>query len=124
MEKVEKYEKIILEILQNEAIERPHSTVEDIIITDNKTHHYQLIRTGWEDNQRFVYTIVFHFHIDPNGKIWLLQNNTDIPITDELLRRDVPASDIVLGFHPPEYRQYTGLAAAKKKPLPPRRCFQ
>ena len=30
----------------------------------------------------------------------------------ELLRRDVPASDIVLGFHPPEYRQYTGFAAA------------
>ena len=112
MEKIKQYEKIVLEILQNEVIERPQSAVKDLVITDNKTHHYQLIRTGWEDNQRFAYTIIFHFHIEANGKIWLLQNNTDIPITDELLKRDVPASDIVLGFHPPEYRQYMGFAAA------------
>lgn len=112
MEKIRKYGKIILDILRNEAIERPHSNVKDLIITDDTTHHYQLIRTGWENNQHFVYTIIFHFHIETDGKIWLLQNNTDIPITDELLKRDVPASDIVLGFHPPEYRQYTGFAAA------------
>ena len=112
MEKIKRYEKILQEILQNEIIDRPHSQVKDLIITDNKTHHYQLIRTGWEDNQRFVYTIIFHFHIEANGKIWVFQNNSDIPITDELLKRDVPASDIVLGFHPPEYRQYMGFAAA------------
>ena len=112
MEKINRYEKIILEILQDEVIERPHSDVKDIIVADSKSHHYQLIRTGWETNQQFVYTIIFHFHIEDDGKIWLLQNNTDIPITDELLKHDVPASDIVLGFHPPEYRPYTGFAAA------------
>lgn len=112
MEKIKKYEKIILEILQNELIERSDSAVKDLIITDSTTHHYQLIRTGWEDNRHFVYTIIFHFHIEANGKIWLLQNNTDIPVTDELIKRDVPASDIVLGFQPPEYRQFTGFAAA------------
>jgi len=44
MEKIKRYEKIILEVLHNEAIERPHSAVKDIIITDSNTHHYQLIR--------------------------------------------------------------------------------
>lgn len=110
--KIKHYEKIILEILQQEVIDRPDAGIKDIIIADKETHHYQLIKIGWEDNKRFVYTIIFHFHIETNGKIWLLQNNTDIPITDELLRRDVPASDIVLGFHPPEYRPYMGFAAA------------
>lgn len=106
------YEKIIIEILQNEVIDRPHSEVKDIVIQDNDKHHYILVRTGWEDSQHFIYTIIFHFQIADDGKIWLLQNNTDIPITDELLKRKVPASDIVLGFHPPKYRKYTGFAAA------------
>lgn len=112
MDKIKKYEKIILKTLENEVIERADSNLKDIIIADHKTHHYQLITMGWERNQQFIYTILFHFHIASNGKIWLFQNNTDIPITDELLKRKVPVTDIVLGFHPPEYRQYTGFAAA------------
>ncbi|NBC05656.1 MAG: hypothetical protein GVY26_00505 [Bacteroidetes bacterium] len=34
------------------------------------------------------------------------------PFTDELLKKGIPATDIVLGFHPPELRKFTGYAEA------------
>mgnify|MGYP006272710859 CR=1 FL=1 len=111
MEKLAKYQAIVREVLQAEKIDRPDSDLRDVIISDPQSGHYQLLRTGWESG-RFLHDIVFHFHIKPDGKIWLLQNNTDIPITDQLLKKGVPTTDIVLGFHPPELRKFTDYAEA------------
>jgi hypothetical protein len=45
-----------------------------------------------------------------NGKIWIQQNGTEIGIADELVKLGVPKEDIVLAFHEPLMRQYTGFA--------------
>ena len=112
MAEMKVYEQIILDVLQAERIERSANQVQDLVLADKESHHYQLLRTGWETNEYFVNKIIFHFHISDNGKIWLLANNTDVPITDELIKRGVPVSDIVLGFHPEKYRAYSGVATA------------
>ena len=112
MAEMKVYEQIILDVLQAERIERSANQVQDLVLADKESHHYQLLRTGWETNEYFVNKIIFHFHISDNGKIWLLANPTDVPITDELIKRGVPVSDIVLGFHPEKYRAYSGFATA------------
>jgi len=80
-------------------------------ITDDKHHHYQVIRTGWRKDV-FEYNVVFHFQIKPTGKVWLLVNNTDSLVTDDLIERGIPASDIVIGFLPEFMRPYSGFAVA------------
>jgi len=110
--KIKAYEEAILEVLEAEKIIRTDSDVEDIVLSDKDKRYYQLIRMGWETPSLFLHKIIFHFHIAADGKIWLLENNTDIPITEELLKKGIPQTDIVLGFHPTQYRPYTGYAVA------------
>jgi XisI protein len=55
-------------------------------------------------------------HIDiRNDKIWIMHNTTEHECMNheldlELMEMGVPKSDIVLGLHPPELRQFTGYA--------------
>jgi hypothetical protein len=56
-----------------------------------------------------MYGCVLHLDIK-NGKIWIQQNGTEIGIADELVKLGVPKEDIVLAFHEPLMRQYTGFA--------------
>ncbi|MEM6698515.1 MAG: element excision factor XisI family protein, partial [Bacteroidota bacterium] len=60
---------------------------------------------------RFVYAPLFHFDI-VNDKVWLQQNSTDLLITEDLLKRDIPKSDIVLGFKPQYARAFEGFGIA------------
>jgi hypothetical protein len=66
---------------------------------DTPQNYYQVINVGWE-NQRRVYGCVLHLDIK-NNKIWLQYNGTEIDIAQKLVDRDVPKSDIVLGFQTP-----------------------
>ena len=81
------------------------------LITDGIHHHYQVIRTGWYRDV-FEYNVVFHFQIKPTGKVWLLVNNTDILVTDDLVQMGIPKSDIVIGFLSESMRPYSGFAVA------------
>jgi hypothetical protein len=45
-----------------------------------------------------------------NGKVWVQYDGTEDGITDELLKAGIPKEHIVLGFHEPEVRPYTGFA--------------
>ena len=50
-------------------------------------------------------------HIDiKEGKIWIQHDGTEIGIANELVEMGVPKQDIVLAFHAPYKRQYTGFA--------------
>lgn len=81
------------------------------LITDDTHFHYQVVRTGWYDNS-FYHKTVFHFQIKPTGKVWLLVNNTDILVTDDLVEMGIPKSDMVIGFLPESMRPYSGFAVA------------
>ena len=104
------YEKIILGILSEIAVTNPTESVQDVLIVDKENYHYQILHTGWFNPDRFIYQVIIHFHIAETGKIWLLANNTDNPITEELVRRGIPSSEIVIGFQPPIFRSVSGYA--------------
>ena len=110
--KIRKYQAILLEILEQEKIDyngTKYQELEDQIISDLERNHFQLIRVGWADDTRCL-DIKLQFDIKPDGKIWIQENLTETAIDDELLKRGVPASDIVLGMQPPAYRQFSEFA--------------
>jgi hypothetical protein len=111
MDKIEKYQKAILELLQEYAdyYNSSNSPLKHSIIADKENHHYLLNDIGFS-NRHFINNIIFRFDII-NEKIWLQVNNTDVLIADELIEKGVPKKDIVLVFHEPNLRQYTGFAA-------------
>jgi hypothetical protein len=109
MEKLLRYRQIIRQILTEQAHPYSHSTdVETEIICDTEHDRYQLIYVGWEAYKR-IFSIVLHFDIK-DGKIWIQYNGTEIAIAKVLLDRGVLAQDIVLGFHSPFKRQFSGYA--------------
>lgn len=108
--KINQYEQIILALLQEEASNWHNEPPQELVLADKEKRHYQLIVTGWTDDTNFINDTLVHFHIAEDGKIWLLENNTEWLVAEELVRRGVPSQDIVIGFHPPQYRQYTGFA--------------
>lgn len=109
MEKLEKYRTYIKQILTDYA--NPGSSDDEIeteLIFDSDRDHYQVVYTGWK-NQRCMYGCVLHLDIK-NGKIWIQHDGTEIGMANELVNLGVPKSDIVLAFHEPFVRQYTGFA--------------
>ena len=109
---LKKYQTILSEVV-NEYGKPPKSLMPDVkkqIIIDLERNHFQLLSAGWHNN-RYIFQVAFHFVIIDN-KIWLLQNNTDLLLADDLVERGVPASDIVLAFLAPNVRAYTGFATA------------
>lgn len=109
--KIKKHQRLLEAFLTEEANDHCYEGMENQVIIDEKNNHFQLVETGWYEN-RFIHRVVFHFDIKPDGKIWLLVNNTDILVAEELVKRGIASSDIVLGFHPVHVRQYTGFATA------------
>jgi hypothetical protein len=77
-------------------------------IFDAEHDHYQLFSVGWNKYER-IHGCVMHMDII-EGKIWIQHDGTDVGIADELLALGVPKEDIVLAFHPPYKRPYTGFA--------------
>ncbi|TFI50853.1 hypothetical protein BLD44_029445 [Mastigocladus laminosus UU774] len=47
-----------------------------------------------------------------DGKIWIQRNGTEEGIAADLERAGIPKEHIVLGFRPPELRQYTDYGVA------------
>jgi hypothetical protein len=113
MEKIMRYQKIIIDVLNEHAKVIPANLpgIEIQVISDPAHHHYQLVHLGWSGSQ-FIHSVLFHLDIKSDGKIWLQANYTDSLIADELVAKGVPKSDIVLGIQPPYARPYTGFAAA------------
>ncbi len=110
--KIKQYQDFIIEILNEHAIlPRESNELEDQVLIDRQNNHFQLVRIGWQDGER-IESILLHFDIKPDGKIWIQTNWTNGRVAEDLLLRGVPKSDIVLGLHPPEYRQYTEFAVA------------
>ncbi|MBK1988383.1 XisI protein [Sphaerospermopsis aphanizomenoides BCCUSP55] len=109
MEKIEKYRTYIQNLLTEYAKGSPSDQeVETQLIFDKERDHYQVVYTGWKNSQP-MYGCVLHLDVK-NGKIWIQYNGTEIDIADELVKLGVPKSDIVLAFHEPLMRPYTGFA--------------
>jgi len=63
---------------------------------------------GWKNRRRY-HGCVLHLDIK-KGKIWIQHDGTEVGIANELVNLGVPKEDIVLAFHEPLVREYTGFA--------------
>ena len=112
MDKTTRYRNIIIDYLNEFAnFGKPRPGIEKEVIADCERNHFQFVTRGWQDRKTFVYIVGLHLDIK-DEKIWIWQNNTDAFVGDELVERGIPKSDIVLAFHAPQERQYTGFAMA------------
>lgn len=113
MDKVKHYREIIQTIL-SEMIEqlnrRQLDGVERDVIFDTSRDHYMLVKVGWTPRGRLRGATV-HVRIR-DGKFWIEEDWTEDGIATYLLDAGVPNEDIILGFQPPEMRQYTEFAVA------------
>lgn len=112
--KIAHHEKAVLDLLnacKTGYQEYVWGNREDIIVADKNSRHYQLVVTGWRRGGH-LHNLLMHFHIRPDGKIWIEVNNTEVEVARELLERGVPKTDIVLAFHPENVRPLTGFAVA------------
>lgn len=113
MEKIKHYQELIANLLRECATPLNSNLpgLEDQVILDFENNHFQLVTVGW-NNKKYVYLPLFHLDLKPDGKIWIMVNNTDVRIAEELVSRGVPRTDIVLGFQPQSVRPFTDYAAA------------
>ncbi len=111
MDKVKKYEAIILNLLEARAA-IPYSNIDasSELVIDKENHRYQLLVMGWEGYKR-RHAVVLHFDII-NGKIWIQQDQTEYGVADELLEMGVPKLDIVLAYLSLRKRQELDFAVA------------
>ena len=115
MDKVAEYSRYVQEVLAEFARprrlgEENSDEFETQLVFDTERNHYQVLFVGWDKLKR---TFGCPIHIDiKNGKIWIQQNTTDYDFIEDLIEKGVPKDDIVLAFHPPYKRPYTGFAVA------------
>lgn len=109
MGKLDDYRQYIKNIITEYAQYKPsYGDVEIQIVFDEQRDHYNLMTVGWNGEYRIRGSIL---HIDiKENKIWIQHDGIEDGITNELLNLGVPKEDIVLAFHSPSRREYTGFA--------------
>ena len=114
MDKIANYKEIIRRIFAHYAHTRVPANDPNPpgyqLIFDEKNEHYLLYRTAWKELRR-VHFCVFHIDII-NNKLWVQEDATDYDLVGELEENNIPKEDIVLAFHAPYKRPYTGYAVA------------
>lgn len=109
MAKIDQYRQYIREVIQRHSATPPSfGDVELQRIFDTENDHYQLVHAGWHKAYR-QYGCLMHIDIK-NGKIWIQHDGTEVGVANELVELGVPKEDIVLAYHAPYQRQYTGFA--------------
>jgi hypothetical protein len=109
---ITKYRQIIEEILNWYGSFQPNrgEEFERQVLFDREHDHYQVIDVGWDYPTR-IHSVLLHLDIK-DSKIWVQADNTDPGVVDRLIEHGVPKEDIVLAFHAPYKRPYTGFAVA------------
>ncbi|MEL6135507.1 MAG: element excision factor XisI family protein [Bacteroidota bacterium] len=85
----------------------PHDTLEHLLLTDSDNGQFQLTRTGWHE-KKFVFQVLIHISVKSDGKIWILQNLTELLLAEDFTAEGVDPQDIVLAFKPEYLRRHTG----------------
>jgi hypothetical protein len=111
MDRIKKYQKIILATLQEYTkVRYANLNAENRLIADKETHQYQIITIGWEGT-KFVHDCPIHIDII-NGKIWIQRNMTELDFGKIFMEKGVDSTEIVLGFLSPKMREYSDFAIA------------
>jgi hypothetical protein len=111
MDRLDTYRQIIRNVLQPYTqIAYANVTAKNRQIFDPETDRYLIISEGW-NRQHHLHSCLIHIEII-DEKVWIQLDNTEDGVAEELIQAGIPKQDIVLGFHEPEVRQYTGFAVA------------
>jgi hypothetical protein len=109
MDRIEQYRALIKQVICDYAAQIPAMEgVEQQIIFQEENDYYALMQTGWYQNRR-VYGNIIHCDIH-DDKIRIQHDGTEDGITDFFLNNGVPAEDIVIARHPPQFRHLTEFA--------------
>jgi len=109
MARVEDYPAYVEELIKRYSQYKPaYGDIEVQVVFDRERHHYQLLNVGWNKYKR-IRGCVLQIDIK-DGKIWIQHDGTEEGIANELVEMGIPKQDIVLAFHAPYKRQYTGFA--------------
>jgi hypothetical protein len=80
-------------------------------VFDSEQDRYQLLYVGWRGPKRDFGCLL---HVDiKDGKIWIQYDGTEEGLANQLVEMGVPKSDIVLAFHEPDVREFTGFGTGK-----------
>jgi hypothetical protein len=80
------------------------------VVVDTVGDHYLWLSMGWEGSKR-IHICLAHIDII-NDKIWIQRDGTENGLALDLERAGIPRDLIVLGYRPPDVRQYTDYAVA------------
>jgi hypothetical protein len=112
---IDRYRQYIQQLLTERAqrisIQQSTREYEVQTIFDTARDRYQLLYVGWRGSKR-EFGCVLHLDIK-DGKIWIHHDGTEIGIANQLVEMGVPKQDIVLAFHEPEVRQFTGFGTGE-----------
>ncbi|MBD2495095.1 XisI protein [Nostoc sp. FACHB-280] len=109
--RLDNYRNIIRNILKSYLnISYANADIRNRAAFDLENDEYLIISEGWQDKEH-LHSCLIHIEI-MNGKAWIQCDNTEDGIANELVQAGIPKEDIVLGFHEPDVRQYTGFAVA------------
>lgn len=111
MDTLKKYQDAVVQFMEDYAADSAGKPVEKQVVADRNRNRFLVVAFGWPDEDELECFTIFHFEIK-NGKVWIQQNWTEIPVADELIERGVRREDIVLGFVPDYARADTGFAVA------------
>ncbi|MDM8559624.1 XisI protein [Candidatus Parabeggiatoa sp. HSG14] len=111
MDTLNAYRQIIQNVLsQHIQTKYANADLQNQAIFDSKHDSYCVLSTGWADVKR-IHSCLIHIDVIDN-LLWIQQDGTEDGIAYELEEAGIPKSSIVLGFHEPKVRQYTGYAVA------------
>lgn len=112
MAKLDDYRRYVQQVLERYSQIKPaYGDLERQLLFDPVRDHYLLATVGWNQRQR-VYGCLVHVDIK-DGQIWIQHDGTEEGIASELVALGVPKEDIVLAFHAPYKRPYTGFGVGK-----------
>ena len=79
-------------------------------ISDDQQENYILLDVGWE-GKKHIHDCIIHVEMK-DDKIWIHCDGTEDGVATELMEAGIPKEHIVLAFHHPKERPYTGFAVA------------
>ncbi len=116
MDKIKTYAPLIESLLHQHAVFNPIGDWEEFenqVIIDKDLRHFQLMRVGWNaSTSERIHHCVLHVDLKEDGKIWVQEDWTEAGIANQLAKKGVPKSDIVLAFYAPYRREDTEFAVA------------
>ena len=113
MDTLKKYQQIIKETLvEYDRISAQVSDpdIDELLMFDDERGQYLWLNVGWKKSRR-ISTISVYVRLK-NNKVYIEEDWTEEGIATDLLKKGIPAEDIVLAFQSPDARQFTEFAVA------------